>query len=119
VRALIAEHPWIARFLAHGLTERGHETDVAHDGHRAFELGRGGSHQAIILATALPGKHGVAVAQELRRAGVSSPILLLTAGEHEAEAAMRASGANGYLAKPFSFDQLLHRLRALDAMAAW
>jgi DNA-binding response OmpR family regulator len=113
VKTLVAEHPHVAGFIVAGLRDGGHAVDVAWDGEEALKLGRSGGHDVILLALVLPKRDGIQVAAELRRSGLSTPILLLTPNDHDAERAVRAAGADGYLAKPFQFEVLLERLHAL------
>lgn len=99
--------------MVQGLRDAGHVVDVAWGDDEALRLGLSGAYDVILLALVLPKKGGIHVASELRRSGQSGPILLLTPDEHEAERFVRQAGANGYLAKPFPFEALLERLRAL------
>ena len=95
------------------LRDGGHTVDVTSDGGEALTLGLSGDYDLILLAVVLPRRDGVEVASELRRAGQATPILLLTAGDHDAEHFVRKAGADGYLAKPFRFAVLLERVREL------
>jgi DNA-binding response OmpR family regulator len=113
VKLLVVEHPQVAGFMVQGLRDGGHAVDVTSDGDEAISLARSGDYSLILLAVVLPTRDGVAVASELRRAGQATPILLLTAGDHDAEHFVRKAGADGYLAKPFRFAVLLERVREL------
>ena len=113
MKIFVVEHPRVAGFIVQGLRDGGHTVDVAWDGEGAIELGLSGGYDVILLALVLPKKNGVQVASALRRAGHSVPILLLTPDEHEAERFVREAGADGYLAKPFRFEVLVERLRAV------
>jgi two-component system, OmpR family, response regulator len=99
------------------LRDGGHVVDVTSDGDEAISLARSGEYGLILLAVVLPKRNGVAVASELRLAGESTPILLLTAGDHDAELFVREAGADGYLAKPFRFDVLQERIVELGRPA--
>ena len=104
----------VAGFIEHGLREEGYAVDVAKDGDEAIMLAHINSYDAILLDLMLPKKNGVQVASELRREGRTTPILMLTARD-ATEDIVRGldAGADDYLPKPFKFDELLARLRAL------
>ncbi len=113
MKVLLVEHPHVAGFLVEGLRDAGHIVDVASGDDAALTLGLSGDYDVILLALVVPKKGGIEVAAELRRAGQSTPILLLTPDEHDAERFVREAGADGYLAKPFRFEMLVERLRAV------
>ena len=104
----------VAGFIQMGLREEGYAVDVASDGEEASSLAHLNDYDAIILDLMLPKKNGLQVATELRREGRTSPILMLTARD-STEDVVRGldAGADDYLAKPFRFDELLARVRAL------
>lgn len=104
----------VAGFIAHGLREEGHVVDVAPDGEEATMRAHANDYDIILLDLLLPKKNGFQVASELRREGRTSPILMLTSRD-AVEDVVRGldSGADDYLAKPFKFDELLARIRAL------
>jgi DNA-binding response OmpR family regulator len=85
--------------------------DVGTDGDEATRLAKASAYEVIVLEAGLPKKNGLQVARELRRAGQTVPILLLTP-QDSAEDAVRGldSGADDYLPKPFRFDDLLARI---------
>jgi DNA-binding response OmpR family regulator len=88
--------------------------DLATDGDTAVSMGLDRLHDAIVLDVMLPGKSGLHVLRELRRAKVSTPVLLLTARDTvEDKVQGLDAGADDYLTKPFAFAELLARLRAL------
>ena len=104
----------VAGFIEQGLREEGYAVDVAKDGEEATMLAHVNEYDAILLDLMLPKKNGVQVATELRREGRTTPILMLTARD-ATEDIVRGldAGADDYMGKPFTFDELLARLRAL------
>lgn len=104
----------VAGFIAQGLKEEGHAVDIAADGEEATTLAHVNDYDVILLDVVLPKKNGFQVATELRREGRNTPILMLTSRDG-VEDIVRGldSGADDYLSKPFRFDELLARIRAL------
>ncbi|MCG6568456.1 response regulator transcription factor [Tessaracoccus sp. ZS01] len=104
----------LARALQRGLTAEGFAVDVAHDGDAGLTLATHGDYDAIVLDIMLPRRNGYAVTAELRKRGVWTPVLMLSAkdGEYDVADALDL-GADDYLTKPFSFVVLVARLRAL------
>lgn len=103
-----------AGLLRRGLCEAGYSVDIAVDGPEAVWRGTEFTYDAVVLDVMLPGYDGVEVCRRLRGRGCWAPVLMLTARDGVA-ARVRGldSGADDYLAKPFSFDELFARLRAL------
>jgi two-component system OmpR family response regulator len=103
-----------ARFLKQGLEEEGHAVDVAVDGEEGAQLGHVNPYDLIVLDIQLPWKNGLELSRELRREGIETPILMLT-GRDSIQDVVRGldAGADDYLTKPFAFDELLARVRAL------
>jgi DNA-binding response OmpR family regulator len=104
----------VASFIKQGLEEEGYTVDVAPDGEQASLMAHVGEYDAILLDVLLPRRNGFEVAAELRREGRTTPIMMLTSRD-AVEDVVRGldSGADDYLAKPFRFEELLARLRAL------
>ena len=104
----------VAGFIEMGLREEGYAVDVAPDGDEATLMAHVNEYDAILLDLMLPKKNGLQVAAELRREGRTTPILMLTARD-ATEDVVRGldAGADDYLPKPFKFEELLARLRAL------
>jgi DNA-binding response OmpR family regulator len=111
---LIEDDPRVASFVERGLEPLGFRVDVAGDGARGLERALGGAPEVVILDLLLPRLDGRAVLTELRRRGRSVPVLVLSAcdGVGDRVRALDA-GADDFLVKPFSFDELVARLRAL------
>ncbi|GAB3503966.1 response regulator transcription factor [Spirosoma knui] len=100
--------------IRQGLEEHQWEVDVAYDGTMGFQLATRSSYALIISDIILPGIHGLELCRKLREAGVSTPILLLTAlGTTDDKIVGLDAGADDYLAKPFEFGELMARVRAL------
>jgi DNA-binding response OmpR family regulator len=111
---LVEDDTKAARVLTRGLQEEGFVVDTGHSGEIGSELARLNRYDAILLDWLLPGKDGLAVCRELRSAGVLVPILMLTARDSLTDrVAGLDTGADDYLTKPFAFEELLARLRAL------
>lgn len=104
----------LAQVVRKVLEEEGHTVDVAHDGEEGLAMAMDGSHDVVVLDVMLPGIDGFEVCRSLRANRVDTPVLLLTAldGVDDRVRGLDA-GADDYLPKPFAFQELLARLRAL------
>ena len=115
MRVLVVEdHPKTAALIARGLREHSYAVDVALTGGDGVWLGREHHYDAVILDVMLPDVTGFAVLGQLRAAGRWAPVLMLTARSSVPDRIRGLDGgADDYLVKPFSFSELLARLRAL------
>jgi two-component system OmpR family response regulator len=119
VRVLVVEdEKKLGDLLGRGLREEGYAADVADRGEAALWMAQAVDYDAIVLDVMLPGIDGFDVCRRLRRDGVWTPVLMLTARDAiEDRVSGLDTGADDYLTKPFSFDELLARLRALTRRA--
>ena len=111
---LVEDDTAIARSLKEGLEDEAYAVDIAHDGSEGYRTAAADDYDVIILDIMLPGMNGYEVCRALRNDGNKTPILMLTARDTERDIVEGLdTGADDYLAKPFSFDVLLARIRAL------
>jgi len=115
MRILVVEdEKRLASYLANGLRENGYAVDVSYDGEDAAHLAKSGIYDVILLDILLPKQSGLEVIRDVRRAGLHTPILCLTARAGPADRVTGLDlGADDYLAKPFNLAELLARVRAL------
>jgi heavy metal response regulator len=115
MRILVVEdEAKVASFIRKGLEEEGYAVDVAPDGDTGLAMGLDRVHDLILLDVHLPGRNGFSVLKELREKQVITPVLLLTVrATIEDKVLGLDSGADDYLTKPFAFQELLARVRAL------
>jgi heavy metal response regulator len=115
MRVLVVEDERrIAAFIKRGLKEEHYAVDVAYDGEEALDWAEAVDYDLIVLDVLLPKKDGIQVCRELRAQGRRVPILMLTALDAVEDRVQGLdSGADDYLVKPFAFQELLARLRAL------
>jgi two-component system OmpR family response regulator len=120
LRILVAEdEPKLAARLVTSLGDAGYAVDCAADGDRAHILGHDEEYDAVVLDLGLPKLDGLTVLRQWRAAGLSVPVLILTArGTWHEKVTGIDSGADDYLAKPFRMEELLARLRALIRRAS-
>lgn len=111
---LVEDDPKISRFLLKGLREDHHLVDLVEDGPSAVAQATQADYDAIVLDIMLPGADGFEVCRQLRCQGVDAPVLVVSARDAVTDRVHGLDvGADDYLVKPFAFDELLARLRAL------
>jgi len=115
MRVLVVEDDAkLAGYLRQALHEEGYAVDVAHTGTEGSLLAKTEPYDVVVLDVLLPGKNGFQIVSELREAGVSTPTLMLTARDDTASVVQSLDlGADDYVTKPFKFEELLARVRAL------
>lgn len=115
MRILIVEdEKALANNLRRGLSEEGYSADVAYDGEEGGFMAETEPYDLIILDIMLPKKDGIAVLKNLRKEGIKTPVLMLTAKDAVSDKIRGLdSGADDYITKPFDFDELLARVRSL------
>jgi two-component system OmpR family response regulator len=120
MRVLIVEDDQtIAEFVSRGLREAGFVVDHAADGALGLELARSGSYDVAIVDLMLPRLDGISLIQSLRREGVRTPVLILSARQSVNDrVAGLETGGDDYLVKPFAFAELLARVQALIRRAS-
>ena len=111
---LVEDEPSLARTLADRLTAEGYEVENASDGPSGEQMATEGGFDLVLLDISLPRKNGFDVCRDLRRNGVTTPILMLTARNELVDRVLGLKlGADDYLAKPFETLELLARIEAL------
>src|SRR5262245_708563 len=116
---VIEDDPIIGKSLHKGILEGGHGCTWVKDGKRGLEEARSQQFDAIVLDLLLPGQPGFEVLGTLRREGIGTPVVLLTAlGSVEERVAGLNAGADDYVVKPFALVELLARIEAVRRRAA-
>lgn len=116
---IIEDDKATAEFVAKGLQDAGYQTGHAEDGVRGLEMAKSGTFDLAVVDIMLPGLDGFAVIRGIREAGVEMPLLVLSAKDSvESKISGLDCGGDDYLAKPFSFGELLARIQALLRRAA-
>ena len=112
--AVIEDNEALAKGIGHRLRDQGHAVDIVHDGDEGEAFLKGAGADLVILDVSLPGLNGLDLLRRMRHRGDNTPVLLLTArGETKDRVNGLDAGADDYLAKPFEFDELMARLRAI------
>jgi len=111
---MVEDEKYMAEAVAQVLKKHNYSVDLAYNGEDGLDCGLSGIYDIIILDIMLPKMDGISILKALRKNGIETPVILLTArGEVEDKVRGLDSGADDYLAKPFHTDELLARLRAL------
>src|SRR5581483_12070015 len=113
---LVEDEVKLARVLSHGLIQKGFAVDVVNDGIKALNRISLNhiDYDLVILDLSLPGMDGASILRSIREQNITTPILILTArDETKSKVDLLLAGADDYLVKPFSFDELLARIQAL------
>ncbi len=112
---VIEDEHKIANSIKRGLEQETYAVDVTYDGNEGYDLAASEDYDVIILDLMLPGLNGTEICKKLRTDGNHTPILILTAkGEVSDRVDGLNAGADDYLVKPFAFEELLARIRALS-----
>jgi len=116
---LIEDERDLTKTLKKGFKEAGYNVDVAYDGESGISLAVTGEYDCIVLDYRLPRLNGLEVCREIRKNKISTPILMLTVVDSvDIKVQCLDAGADDYLTKPFSFSELLARIRALTRRAS-
>ena len=111
---VIEDERKVADFVARGLRAERFAVDVANDGQAGWDMAKACQYDLVVLDLMLPGLNGLEVLKRIRRQGSQAPVLILTARAGTAEKVEKfEAGADDYLTKPFAFDELLVRVKAL------
>jgi two-component system OmpR family response regulator len=111
---IVEDEHKIANLIKQGLEQERFIVDVAYDGDSGFDFASSEPYDVIVLDRLLPGTDGLEICRKLRASGIHIPILMLTAkGQLADKVEGLNSGADDYLTKPFAFEELLARIKAL------
>lgn len=115
MRILVVEDDLVsAEYVRKGLMEAGHVVDLAGDGELGLEMAKAADYDALVLDRMLPKRDGLSLLKELRSDGDKTPVLILSAlGEVDQKVEGLRAGGDDYLAKPYSFTELLARVEAM------
>lgn len=111
---IVEDEVKVANFISKGLEEEGYTVEVAYDGKKGIELIQGFTFDVVLLDLMIPEVDGLEVLKNIRARGIDTPVLIITAKSSKADVIKGLdTGSDDYLTKPFSFDELLARIRAL------
>jgi two-component system copper resistance phosphate regulon response regulator CusR len=111
---IVEDEKKVSAFLHAGMTEQGYDASIAETGSSAEALAAAHAYHLILMDINLPDQNGIETARHIRARGYTGPILMLTAsGQTQSKVSALDGGADDYLVKPFDFDELLARMRAL------
>lgn len=111
---VVEDDPTMSDYVKQGLAEAGHSVECSANGRDALYLASSGAYDLLVLDRMLPELDGLAIVKSLRAAGIATPALMLTAmGSVDERVRGLRAGADDYLTKPFSFEELLARVEAL------
>lgn len=111
---IVEDEAKMSSFLERGFKEENYEVDIAADGAQGWQLASTGTYDLFVLDWMIPQISGVDLCRKIREKGITTPVVLLTAKDStEDKVAGLDAGADDYVTKPFSFDELLARVRAL------
>jgi two-component system, OmpR family, response regulator len=111
---IIEDDPKAAQYLAKALRESGHHPDLAEDGEIGLDMGRSSAYDVLIIDRMLPKRDGLSIIEELRKEGLHTPALILSAlGSVDDRVKGLRAGGDDYLTKPYAFSELLARIEAL------
>jgi len=116
---VVEDDPETAGQIVDSLTANGYQVDIAVNGNDALNRGRSESYAVLTIDRMLPDLDGIAVMQQLRQAGIATPVLIVSAlGEIDDRVRGLRAGGDDYLVKPFAFAELLARVEALARRSA-
>ena len=112
---VIEDDRTVGQYVKHGLEEQRFTTDLVDEGLEGLRMASSGHYDVIVMDLRLPGMNGLEIVRTLRDRGVATPVLMLTAQDSvEFKVAGLRAGADDYVTKPFSFEELLARVEALS-----
>lgn len=111
---IVEDEEKVAHFISRGLEEEGYSIDVAHDGRKGLDLLKEFTYDLVLLDLMIPEINGLDLLKTIRSWGNNTPVLIITAKSSKEDVVKGLdTGSDDYLTKPFSFDELLARIRAL------